>query len=113
MKKTLLTISLLLPSLALSDSVESFCADLVRNHNGLGYCSKEKKAMEVAFDIGLNKIYKRCFESQKYFSKHYLGIKPKSRPRIEKQFHKCVEVRKRDNLVEQEDKDFLKFLDRY
>ena len=111
--KILIFTIMFIPSLVLSDSVESFCADLVRNHNGLGYCSKEKKAMEVAFDIGLNKIYKRCFESQKYFSKHYLGITSKARPRIKKQFHKCVQVRKRDILEEQEDKDFLKILDGY
>ena len=104
-KLTLLITSLLFSSFVLSESIHSFCADLVK---------KSQKVQDC--DISSNwDVLSKCMLSPYGDFYHYLGITEgySENPSVRRQFDHCVSKRFDEISSRQKDNDFLKLLDKY
>jgi hypothetical protein len=110
-KLTLLITSLLFSSFVLSESVNSFCADLVReNQENKDPCGKYLVTDWEGYS-GCSATYSAL--GTKKWRNEYLGIYDFHTPSVKEQFSHCVDMKIRESISEQQDKDFLKYLNKY
>ncbi len=104
-KLTLLITSLLFSSFVLSESVNTFCADLVRKSQKVQDCDMSSSNWDA---------WSKCAIPKDDFY-HYLGIIEgySENPSVERQFNRCVRKKVNEIGSSQKDNDFLKYLNKY